>query len=243
MAFKQFKLDDQISVVVYKRSASRNLRLTMSHDGQAKVSIPRWAPYRAGVQFARARLDWIKQQQPLPVYLKDGQAIGKAHRMQFTASQAQTKPSSRIRSTVVEVKYPPLMSLTDPELQATARRACVRALRKQAEELLPQRLQQLAQKHGYSYKQVTIKQMKSRWGSCDQYKNINLNLYLMQLPWDLIDYVLLHELTHTVVLKHGPEFWQAMSSAQPKTAEYRKQMRAHRPVLVALGGPQATAVT
>jgi hypothetical protein len=89
----------------------------------------------------------------------------------------------------------------------------------------------LAQKHGFEYSSVSVKRLKGRWGSCDQHQNIVLNLYLMQLPWELIDYVLLHELTHTRILRHGPDFWAAMQRVLPNVKAIRKEMKQHQPVL------------
>src|SRR5690606_36436720 len=94
-----------------------------------------------------------------------------------------------------------------PRVQKAAQAAAIRALRKEAETLLPQRLRTLAEQTGFTYNSVAVKQPKSRWGSCSHQKHITLNLFLMQLPWRLIDYVLLHELTHTKVMRHGPPFW------------------------------------
>jgi predicted metal-dependent hydrolase len=54
----------------------------------------------------------------------------------------------------------------------------------------------------------------------------------MQLPWELIDYVLLHELVHTNVLRHGPDFWDALSEVLPEVKARKKALRNHRPVLV-----------
>ena len=116
-------------------------------------------------------------------------------------------------------------------MQKAAHDACIKALRKQAEQLLPGRLSNLADRHGFAYGSVQIKHLKSRWGSCDHERNITLNLFLMQLPWELIDYVLLHELTHTQIMRHGPDFWNAMRRVLPNLQAIRKQMRLHHPVL------------
>ncbi len=104
-------------------------------------------------------------------------------------------------------------------------------MRLQAEQLLPNRLASLAGTHGFEYGSISVKQLKGRWGSCDHQKNITLNLFLMQLPWELIDYVLLHELTHTNILRHGPDFWRAMEAVLPAVKNARKTLRAYQPVL------------
>ena len=83
-------------------------------------------------------------------------------------------------------------------------------LRKQAWEYLPYRLKELAQKHGFQYNEVKIRKSKTRWGSCSIRSNINLSIYLMILPKHLIDYVLLHELCHTIEMNHSTAFWKLL---------------------------------
>lgn len=230
MAFKTFMVGDQ-PVTVYKRRSSRSLRLTVSPSGQVKVSIPAWAPYRAGVEFARSRLDWIAGQRQPPVMLRSGQAVGKAHHLRFVSDDSRTKLSSRVNANEIIISLPAGMNSHDSEAQAAAEKACVRALRVQAENLLPRRLRDLAARHNLPFESVSIKLLKGRWGSCDQHKNIVLNLFLLQLPWDLIDYVLLHELTHTKVLRHGPEFWSCMETLLPDVKDRRKRLRGHQPIV------------
>ncbi len=88
-------------------------------------------------------------------------------------------------------------------------------LRKIAKSVLPKRLDELAQQFGYKYNKVAIKLMKSRWGSCSFKNNINLNISLMTIEEELIDYVLLHELVHTVEKNHGKKFWARLLLHMP----------------------------
>lgn len=231
MAYKEFALDERTQVTIYKRKASRSLRLTIAADGKVKVSIPTWAPYRAGLEFAKSRREWIDSQRVETVLLQTGQPIGKAHRLLFLQKSTVSKPTGRITGGEIIISYPAGFEPSDEAVQKIAKTTAIKALRAQAEKLLPQKLQDLAAKHGFHYSSVSIKQLKGRWGSCDQHRNIVLNLYLMQLPWELIDYVLLHELTHTNILKHGPEFWGGMEQVLPHAKALRKQMRQHQPVL------------
>ncbi|MDR1259203.1 MAG: M48 family metallopeptidase [Tannerellaceae bacterium] len=84
------------------------------------------------------------------------------------------------------------------------------ALRYEAKRILPARLDKLAREHGFSYARVRISGAATRWGSCNSKGNINLAFRLMYLPDNLIDYVLLHELCHTVEMNHGKRFWALM---------------------------------
>ena len=235
MPSKNFILDGDLPVTVYKRRTNRNLRLSITPSGQVRVSIPVWAPYRAGLDFARSRQAWIRGQHNPVKPLSHGQAVGKAHHLQFVPKNVATKASSRVYDTSIVISHPATAGPATAQVQHVAREASVRALRAQAEQLLPQRLASLAQAHGFTYAGVSVKRLKSRWGSCDQQANIVLNLFLMQLPWNLIDYVLLHELTHTNILRHGPDFWQALEAVLPNTAVLKKSLREYQPVLDTIG--------
>jgi predicted metal-dependent hydrolase len=236
MPKKDFKLDSGLVITIYKRRASRHMRLSVSSTGDVRVSIPTWASYQVGIDFAKSREDWLQSQTITrkPNLITNGQAVGKAHHLEFIEQPGLLKPTSRVLSSTIRVSYPVGSSSSDKAVQEIAEKACFRALRSQAESLLPQRLEVLANKYGYSYKRVSIKRMKGRWGSCDQDNNIVLNLFLMQLPWDLIDYVLLHELTHTKVLKHGPVFWEAMTKNSPNSKTLRKAIKEYSPVIAGL---------
>lgn len=231
MAHKDFALDESTTITIYKRRSSRSLRLSIAADGKIRVSIPAWAPYRAGLEFAKSRRNWIEEQRKPAVVLKDGQPIGKAHHIHFNPSESAISVKGRVKNNQVIVTYPDTLESGDIEVQVAAQRACIRALRSQAEKLLPIRLKELADQFNFEYGSVTVKNMKSRWGSCDQRRNIVLNIYLVQLPWDLIDYVLLHELTHTKILKHGPVFWKAMADVLPDVQQRRKLVLKHQPIL------------
>ena len=79
-----------------------------------------------------------------------------------------------------------------------------------ARKRLIDRLEFLSQKHGFNYNRVFIKNQKTRWGSCSGKNNINLNINLIRLPDELIDYTILHELVHTRIKNHSRRFWDQM---------------------------------
>jgi predicted metal-dependent hydrolase len=234
MAYKQFILAEGQPVTIYKRRKARSLKLSISPKGQIKVSIPTWAPYKAGLDFAYAHQEWIAAQQPHLSALEPNQAIGKAHHLSFIAEPNRAEVAMRLTANEIVIRYPSQLSYRDPVVQAKAEAAAIKALRLQAKSLLPQRLSVLAAKHDFKYKSVSVRQLRGRWGSCDQSGNIVLNLYLMQMPWELIDYVLLHELTHTQVLRHGPQFWQTMERFLPEVKAYKNQLKGYQPLVNSL---------
>jgi predicted metal-dependent hydrolase len=233
VAFKEFQLDGIGTVTIYKRRGSQNIRLTVADGGAVKVTIPAWASYKAGVGFAEARRDWITEHLVVrtSIQLQEGQAIGKAHRLHFLANASVSSAVARIRGSEIIVHHAPTLPITAPVVQKKAADAALRALKLQAKKLLHQRLDTLASAHGYTYASMGVKRLKSRWGSCDQDKHIVFNVYLMQLPWHLIDYVIMHELAHTKVLRHGTPFWQEMQQFTPRAKRLRTELHSYQPVL------------
>ena len=103
------------------------------------------------------------------------------------------------------------------------------ALRKKALSFLPAQLARLASLHGFVYSEVKIRKSRTRWGSCSSKKTISLSLYLMILPEHLIEYVLLHELCHTVQMNHSAAFWNLLNKyTDNKAKELRKELRGYR---------------
>lgn len=119
---------------------------------------------------------------------------------------------------------------SDKKMQQWLRKAVTTALARRAKELLPARLKMLAAENGFKYNGCTVRNVHSRWGSCTAGKNISLSIYLAQLPNELIDYVLLHELCHTVEMNHSERFWALMDkvTAPAKAKELRKKLKGYR---------------
>lgn len=104
--------------------------------------------------------------------------------------------------------------------------------RKEARRVLVARLDVIAQKYGYNYNRVSIRNQKTRWGSCSSKNNINLNMKLTLLPDELRDYIILHELVHTKIKNHGKEFWKEMLRVEPDARRLDQQMKQHSILLL-----------
>ena len=233
MATKQVKLPEIGLVTFYKRRGSRSIRLSIARDGSLRVTLPPWVPYRAGLDFVRSKINWINaQQRSAQKPLINGQAIGKAHHLYLQEDSMAQKIKGHLRGSEAIVVLPLGLTPESTEVQKAARAICIRALRKESEQLLPKRLAELAKIHEFTFNKITIRQLKSRWGSCNQHHDITLNLFLIQLPWSLIDYVLLHELTHTKVLHHGPVFWKEFETHTPDARKLQREIRTYQPTLL-----------
>jgi predicted metal-dependent hydrolase len=124
------------------------------------------------------------------------------------------------------------------------RGALCRWLTRRARAVLVPRLSTLAAEHGLWFDRVSIRHQRSRWGSCSRRRTISLNARLLFFPPDLVDYVLLHELCHTVEMNHSPRFWRVLEEHHPGSAEYRRRLRGARGLVpewldAPLAGPPA----
>lgn len=115
-----------------------------------------------------------------------------------------------LKDGVLQIVCPLNTDFTDDFTQDTLRQMIMAAMRHEAKRLLPARVDELAERHGFSHGTVRITSSRTRWGSCNSLHNINLSLHLMQLPWHLIDYIILHELCHTLEMNHSDRFWALM---------------------------------
>lgn len=95
----------------------------------------------------------------------------------------------------------------------------------EAKKIINTRVKELAEQHGFSYQRVTVRRQKTRWGSCSGSNNLSLNIKLVELPQELMDYVILHELVHTRVRNHSGEFWSTLDEyTDGRSREYRKKL-------------------
>jgi predicted metal-dependent hydrolase len=100
--------------------------------------------------------------------------------------------------------------------------------RTEARRLLIGRLRELAERHGFQYNKVAVKNQRTLWGSCSSRNNINLNINLLRLPEELRDYVMLHELVHTRHRNHSREFWRALDRIVGSGKRLQRRLRAFR---------------
>lgn len=233
MASKTIDIPEVGEVIVTKRRNTRSLRLKITADGAVHVSIPTYLPYIAAATYVRSHTAWIATEKGKRTqYLYDGQKIGRLHTLRFIHDDSARAPKTRVMSSDVVIRHSD--SINDKAIQSAAKKAAIRALRLQARHFLPKRLRDIATREGYTYNEVSVKQLKSRWGSCNQNKDIVLNIFLMELPIELIDYVILHELAHTRHLHHGIDFWNEMNEhTENKAKHLRKEMKAYQPSIPA----------
>jgi predicted metal-dependent hydrolase len=106
-----------------------------------------------------------------------------------------------------------------------------RALRERAFQDLPPRLIELATQHNLSVSRVSVRNQRSRWGSCGRDGHICLNWRLVLMPPWVRDYVLIHELMHLKRMDHSPAYWSLVADAYSEYPAARQWLRTHGPSL------------
>ena len=109
----------------------------------------------------------------------------------------------------------------------------VEELGNRAVKELPPRLRELAKQVGVTYGRVTVRNQKTRWGSCSAQGNLNFNCLLMLCPRQVADYVMIHELCHRKELNHSPRFWAEVERVMPDYRDARNWLKEHGPALIA----------
>lgn len=136
----------------------------------------------------------------------------------------------RIKSGIIGVSYPASMDPRSEEVQKIVRKALEETWRIEAKVLLPEWVSRLAAQHGFRFSGLSVRNAVTRWGSCSGSNSISLSLHLMRLPDYLIDYIVLHELCHTVHKNHGPKFHALLNKVTAgKHPELRKELCRYSP--------------
>lgn len=220
-------------VQLRKSKRAKRLILKINHTGKPQVTFPNYIPYIIAEQHAKKHASWFLQHLPKnsSVLLYDQKRIGKQHILQIIPND-NTSVRSRVNDKSITIYVPRNFSIESKQVQEEAAKAAKRALRRQAEALLPALLYNTAIQNNLSYSEVRIKTMRTRWGSCSSNKIINLSIWLMQLPDELIRYVICHELAHLSFMNHSKQFWQTVEVMDANYAAHRMALKNYRPSLM-----------
>ncbi|HYQ58139.1 MAG TPA: SprT family zinc-dependent metalloprotease [Draconibacterium sp.] len=189
---------------------NKNIKLSVKPDKSVLVSFPFFISPKEAMAFVAKNEKWVlKQQEKMQArstaIKPDTEIETKLHKVriiQGKKNEARRKGDTIILS-IMDFNNDDSIAFIDDILTAIYRH--------EAKRLLPVRISDLAKKYGFTYNKITIRNNRRNWGSCSSKNNISLNLQMMKLPVKLIDYILLHELVHTEIKNHGPEFWNRLN--------------------------------
>ena len=209
----------QIGEVQFVTSVTaKYLRISLKPFGGIRVTVPKRTSTKEAMAFVETKKDWILQAQSRIASHEKRYTIFTpdiVFRTQNRQLQLLPWKSGQFRAQLskdaLKIFYPQETDLQSHQAQEIIREYIIETIRKEAKDYLPQRTEQLAAEYGFTIRGVTVKNVTSRWGSCSATNHINLNIHLVRLPQSLSDYVILHELTHTVHKNHGKLFWQSLN--------------------------------
>lgn len=195
---------------------ARRYLLRLQPDGVARVTVPRRGSVSAAREFAARNLGWLGEQ------LRRQAAQPKAHNQWHIGAEIF------FRGEIVRVECPGagVIRFGSEQIKvateaADLKPAIQKYLRKLAAKELPTRVKELAAANGISVTRVSVRNQRSRWGSCSRSGTISLNWRLIQCPAFVRDYIILHELAHRRQMNHSKKFWQEVERLCPdyRTAE------------------------
>lgn len=230
MCAKRIVSDDDFGqIILHTRRGARNVTMRVKPDGlyltvpprsQLKKVLEVLQPYRERL------LDQFGRIAPKPIDL-DFCIHADCFRLSLAPSRLKHF-TIRNEDGGMVVYCPEDTDFRQEEVQKLIRSAIVRAMKKAAEAYLPPLLDAWAERFGLPYRKVRITGARSRWGSCSAARSISLSCYLMLLPAQLMDYVMLHELAHTREMNHGPRFWELLDAmTEGRALHLREELRAY----------------
>lgn len=224
-------IDEEFGEVTLRRSSkASHVRIRVGPDGRLRASLPLYAPLflvKRLIRSSRGELRALLAQHQGDNEYAHGMQIGKSHTLIVRKSSAGL--SCKRHGQQIIVLLPPDKTLLNHDVVRLIRKVSGEALRIESKAYLPKRLAFLANKHNFTYEKVRFSHASGRWGSCSSSGTISLNIALMKLPFELIDYVLIHELCHTVHMNHSDDFWQFVGAAEPRYRTLRQLLKNENP--------------
>ncbi len=226
-------VDDEFGVVRLRRNArAKYIRLRMEPSGELVVTLPTFAQERHARDLLESSRPAIRKwqltrRQTTKTY-RHGDSVGHSHSVQFVPTSG-SHVSIKRTGLIIVAELPSNTAEDTPTVQRALQPHIAKALQKEARAYLPRRLRYLADTYGFRYTQVRFGTQKGRWGSCSSKGTISLNVGLMELETELIDYVLIHELCHTRQMNHSSEFWTLVEQCMPDYKLRRKELKRIQP--------------
>jgi predicted metal-dependent hydrolase len=208
----------QITLSLVRNLRARRYVLRVRPDGSARVTIPRGGNQPEAMEFVARHSSWIERQLSKPHKNRVPQAWTAGASIFFRGDALVLQCEGNVAYLGNEK-----INIPSP---ATDLRPCVEAhLHRLAAVELNQRTCELALQHGLEISRVTVRNQRSRWGSCSRRRTISLNWRLIQVPAFVRDYIILHELMHLREMNHSQRFWKRVEEVCPDYTEAEKWLK------------------
>jgi len=233
MKTRKIEIEDIGEVTLRIKPRVKRISIRVKPDHGVQVTMPDHVAVSRAIKFIDKKKSWIikhlenfRKLEENRALLDDQSVFALCNHNLIPLQHESDNFRIRIsKGSIIYVYHPENSMIPDKRFQEFIRKGVIEALRIEAKHLLPQRVEELAKIHCLNYRKVFIKNAQTRWGSCSTKMNINLNLHLMRLPSYLRDYVILHELTHTVHPNHGKEFWTFLDRIAGDARSMEKELK------------------
>lgn len=219
------------NVLLKKTKRAKYISIKLKPNKGIVVTLPPFVPYSDAINFVKSRKEWVIQHLPKIKEIEknftvfDENTFFKTRDRKLTVQKEDIENAEYlINKKNIIVKYPADEDVKSEYVQKAIKIAIGEALRIEAKNYLPQRVEYFAKKFGFNYNKLFFKNIKTRWGSCSNKNNINLNVHLLRLPNRFIDYVILHELIHTIHKNHSKQFWNHLEKVLPGSKILDKEL-------------------
>jgi predicted metal-dependent hydrolase len=224
--------DEEFGTITLRRSAgASHVRIRVAPDGRLRASLPLYAPLflvKRLIKSSRSELRAMLAEHSDSTVFQNGMQIGKSHTLIVRQTNGNSLLVKRHGQQIL-VQLPASHEIESAVTQRAIRDEVIKALRLEAKSYLPKRLAFLANKQNIIYEKVRFSHASGRWGSCSANGTISLNIALMKLPFELIDYVLIHELSHVSEMNHSSQFWSLVENDDPNYKEHRRALKDYSP--------------
>lgn len=227
------KVFPELGVVHFTRKRNcRKIIGKIKQDGEIYISYPCLCSQSRAEKFVIDQAAWFiahkqKQQTKHKLINESRRKFTHFHDLQIVQSN-DTKLRITAQNKVISITVPCNVPIENPQIQQTIEETLQEILRKEAKYYLPQRTAELAKQWGFSYSKISIRSARTRWGSCNSHKNLMFSLFIMTLPYEHIDHIILHELCHTVHMNHSAEFYALLNTCcNGNLARLRKEHKKH----------------
>lgn len=200
----------------------------MTKEGTLRLTVPRGASIDGGVRFVRTQEAWLTRE-----YARRSAGIEPWTHGREVLFRGELVPLVVTTETVslgdATWKRPSLRQGNGGEAAGSSevRNLVENGLRAIATTELPERCLALAREHGESVTRVSVRNQRSRWGSCSSAGTVALNWRLIQMPASVCDYVILHELMHLRQPNHSRAFWREVAGVCSHWRESERWLRTH----------------
>jgi len=215
-----------VPLLLVHHPRARRYLLRLRPDGSVRVTIPCRGTITAAMDFASRNVGWLELQfQRLAIRPKTPVAWHLGTEILFRGEQLGIEAATDcvICFGTERIKV--------ADVAADLRPAIEKHLRQLATQELPPRVLELAALHGISVSRVSVRNQKSRWGSCSRRGTISLNWRLIQSPGYVRDYIILHELAHCRQMNHSEKFWQEVARLCPDYLVAERWLKQHAKLL------------